>query len=168
MKRTKILKALVMVTSLTVLYLADVSPTAPFGLTLGREAHAVVGAPLTPVSAAGVARRTTRRTVAATSATTATASQQATTAQQQSATAQQQSATAQQQSATAQQQAAAAQPQPQAVAPRPAGAPAIGSTVNALPAGCVPETRAGVEYQKCGGVYYRAAFQGNNLVYVVQ
>ena len=40
--------------------------------------------------------------------------------------------------------------------------------VTALPAGCKPETRSGVEYQNCGGVYYRAAFQGNNLVYVVQ
>ena len=33
----------------------------------GHEAHAVIGRPLTPVSYAGVARRTTRRTVAATS-----------------------------------------------------------------------------------------------------
>ena len=31
------------------------------------EAHAVVGRPLTPVSAAGVARRTTRRMIVATS-----------------------------------------------------------------------------------------------------
>lgn len=34
-------------------------------------AHAVVGRPLTPVSVAGVARRTTRRTVVATSAVAA-------------------------------------------------------------------------------------------------
>ena len=25
-----------------------------------------------------------------------------------------------------------------------------------------------VEYQNCGGVFFRRAFQGNNLVYVVQ
>jgi hypothetical protein len=148
MKRTKILKAFVLATSLPLLYLADFSPDAPFGFTLVREAHAVVGAPLTPVSAAGVARRTTRRTVAATSATATTQQQQA---------------------ATAQQQAPAPQPQQaQAATPRPAGAPATGSIVSALPAGCVPETKGGVEYQKCGGVYYRAAFQGENLVYVVQ
>ena len=55
-------------------------------------------------------------------------------------TAQQQRATAQQQAATGQQQAA----------------------------GCKPETRDGVEVQNCGGVTYRAAFRGNNLVYVVQ
>jgi biotin carboxyl carrier protein len=159
-------KAFVVAIALPLLYLAGVSPDAPASLTLVQEARAVVGAPLTPVSAAGVARRTTRRVVVAESsatqasaATTATAQQQAATAQQQSATAQQQSATAQQQSATAQQQAAA---------PRPPGAPAIGTVVAVLPAGCKPETKSGVEYQNCGGVYYRAAFQGNNLVYVVQ
>jgi hypothetical protein len=37
-------------------------------IALASEAHAVVGRPLTPVSVAGVARRTTRRTVARTSA----------------------------------------------------------------------------------------------------
>ncbi len=65
-----------------------------------------------------------------------------------------------QQQATAEQQAAAAA--------RPAGAPAIGTVVNTLPDGCVAEVQGGVEYQNCGGVYYRAAFQGNKLIYVVQ
>ena len=167
MTRTGKSKAVVITIALPLLYLAGVSPDATASLTLVQEARAVVGAPLTPVSAAGVARRTTRRVVVAESsatqasaATTATAQQQAATAQQQSATAQQQSATAQQQSATAQQQ--------QAAASRPPGAPAVGAVVSALPAGCKPETRNGVEFQNCGGVYYRAAFQGNNLVYVVQ
>jgi type II secretory pathway pseudopilin PulG len=97
--------------------------------------------------------------VAETSATQAAAESTAATQQQQAATAQQQAATAQQQAATAQQLATAA---------RPPGAPAIGTVVTTLPAGCKPETRDGVEYQNCGGVYYRAAFQGANLVYVVQ
>jgi hypothetical protein len=102
-------------------------------------------------------------------ATSATAQQQAATAQQQSATAQQQSATAQQQSATAQQQAAAGQKPPaQTAAPAAAGTPAVGSIVKTLPAGCTQEAKGGVEYQRCGNVYYRAAFQGNSLVYVVQ
>jgi hypothetical protein len=157
MSTTWKLKALVITTAMPLLYLAGISPEAPMGLALLQDAHAVVGAPLTPASAAGVARRTTRRVVVAESASTQ--QQQAATAQQQSATAQQQSATAQQQSATTQQQAAA---------PRPPGAPAVGTVVTALPAGCKPETQNGVEYQNCGGVYYRAAFQGNNLVYVVQ
>jgi hypothetical protein len=157
-------KALVIGALLPILYVADVPHEAPAGLTLMRQAHAIVGAPLTPVSVAGVARRSTYRAVAATSATAATTSA---TASQQAATAQQQQATAQQQAATAQQQAAVAQQQ-QPAAARPAGAPATGAIVSSLPAGCAPETRSGVEYQKCGGVYYRAAFQGNNLVYVVQ
>ena len=56
--------------------------------------------------------------------------------------------------ATAQQQQAAA-------------APAVGSVVTALPAGCAPLSKGGVEYHQCGNVFYRAAFQGNNLVYAV-
>jgi hypothetical protein len=165
MTQTRLLKALAASAALPLLYLADVAPDAKPRWSLVREAHAVVGAPATPVSAAGVARRTTRRAVVATSAVTSanTAAAQ----QQQAATAQQQAATAQQQAATAQQQAATAEQQ-QAAAARPPGAPPIGSVVTALPAGCKPETKSGVEYQNCGGVYYRAAFQSNNLVYVVQ
>lgn len=150
MDRSIILKAFVVATGLPLLYLGSVAPGASPGLTLIPEAHAVVGAPATPMSVAGVARRSTVRAASATAATS----------QQQAATAQQQQATAQQQSATAQQQ--------QAAAARPAGAPAVGSVVNALPAGCKPETKGGVEYQNCGGVLYRSAFQGNNLVYVAQ
>ena len=162
MKRNKSLKAILVATMLPMLYLADVSPDAPLGLTFGRDAHAIVGAPMTPLSVAGVARRTTRRVVVAETAAvgaTAAAANSAAVSQQQAAVAQQQAATAKQQAATAQQQAAAA---------RPAGAPAVGAVVNTLPGGCVPEDKGGVEYQKCGGVYYRAAFQGNNLVYVAQ
>jgi hypothetical protein len=156
MTANKMLKAFVVAVALPLLYLADAGRDAAPGLTLNREAHAIVGAPLTPVSVAGVARRTTVR---AASAGAASSQQQAATAQQQQATAQQQSATAQQQAATAQQQAAAA---------RPAGAPAAGTVVSTLPAGCKPETKSGVEYQNCGGVLYRSGFQGNNLVYVAQ
>lgn len=160
MTQRRIFKALVIAAALPLLYFGNFAPDAQGGLTWMREAHAIVGAPLTPVSVAGVARRTTARTVAAGSAAASTTSQQqAATAQQQQATAQQQAATAQQQAATAQQQATAA---------RPAGAPAAGTVVSALPAGCKPETKSGVEYQNCGGVLYRSGFQGNNLVYVAQ
>jgi hypothetical protein len=38
--------------------------------------------------------------------------------------------------------------------------------VATLPAGCTQTTSGGVQYSKCGANYYRAAFQGNNLVYV--
>jgi uncharacterized iron-regulated membrane protein len=160
MTQNRLVKPLVLAIGLPLLYLADASPEAPSGLTLVRDAHAIIGRPLSPVSVAGVARRTTYRAVVATSTTTAAAT---------SATAQQQAATAQQQSATAQQQAAAAQTPPaQTAAPAPAGTPAVGSIVKTLPAGCTQEAKGGVEYQRCGNVYYRAAFQGNSLVYVVQ
>ena len=171
MRRTGIVKAIVLGAALPMLFLADLSGDAPSGIGMAREAYAVVGAPLTPVSVAGVARRTTRRAVVVGSA--ATQSTTAATAQQQTATAQQQAATAQQQAATAQQQAATAQAQtgatPQKVpSPAAAGAPATGSIVSALPGGCLQETKGGIAYQQCGGVYYRPAYQGNNLVYVVQ
>jgi hypothetical protein len=166
MTQSKFVKPLLLAVGVPLLYLADVSPDAPLRLTLVRDAHAIVGAPLTPLSVAGVARRTTYRAVAY--ETTAAAATSAT-AQQQAATAKQQSATAQQQAATAQQQAAAAQKPPAtAAAAAPEGTPAVGTIVTTLPAGCTQEAKGGVEYQKCGGVYYRAAFQGNSLVYVVQ
>ena len=163
----QMLKAVTLAACLPLLLLAEVSPDAPLGVSLARDALAIVGAPATPASVAGVARRTTRRVVAveATAATTAVAASSAaaaSTAQQQQAVAAQQSATAQQQAAVAQQQAAVAQQQAQA-----AGIPAIGTVVPTLPAGCVAQAKGGVEYQRCGNVYYRAAFQGNNLVYAV-
>jgi len=138
-------KVLALGASAAALLIADFSLEAPLGLTLGREAAALVGAPVTPVSGAGVARRTTRRVVVASSA-----SQQ----QQQ-----------QQQQQQKQQQQAAPPPAPppaQAAGPLP-----VGTVVAALPAGCVSAPISGIEYYLCGGVYYRAAFQGNNLVYVV-
>jgi hypothetical protein len=157
--------------STAVLLSVAVTPESALMLQLLPEAHAIVGAPVTPVSVAGVARRTTRRTVAVASTTAASQSAaQAATAQQQSATAQQQSATAQQQSVTAQQQAAVAQ-QPAAAPAVPAAsgqgqALPLGTVVPALPAGCTQVAQGGVQYSKCGANYYRAVFQGNNLVYV--
>jgi hypothetical protein len=136
MAMMRIGRALVLAATGTVLFLTDMaSDDGRRAPTIGRDAAAVVGAPLTPVSVAGAARRTTRRVVAveATAASSAAAS------------------TAAQQQAVAQQQAA----------------PAVGTVVPALPAGCTPVAKGGIEYQQCGNVWYRAAFQGNNLVYAV-
>jgi biotin carboxyl carrier protein len=162
MTTRRALRPIVAVLSLAVLVLADVSPEAPLGLTLVRDASAIVGAPATPLSVAGVARRTTYRAVATTTAvaSTAAATTAAATTAQQQAVAQQQAAVAQQQAAVAQQQAAVARQQA-------AASPAVGTVVSTLPAGCVATPKGGIEYQKCGDVYFRAAFQGNNLVYVV-
>jgi len=164
MKKT--LNPFVLGAAVPFLLLADVSTEAPLGLRLAREAAAVVGAPLTPVSGAGVARRTTRRVVVASSASASAQQQQ--TAQQQQQTAQQQQQTAQQQQAVAQQQAAVAQQQAAAVPPpAPGAATAVGTVVAALPPGCVSAPISGVQYYDCAGVFYKPAFQGNNLVYVV-
>ena len=49
------------------------------------------------------------------------------------------------------------------------GAPStvpIGTVVQTLPKGCQETVFKGVNYSNCGGTYYRAAFQGSNLVYV--
>lgn len=118
------------------------------GLAFALQTAAVIGAPATPVSAAGVARRTTRRTVAVTSTATAAA---ATSAAQASA-------------AAASASAAAAS----AASAQAAGAPPVGTIVTALPPGCAQVQVNGVAYSNCGGVYYRAAFQGESLVYVVE
>ncbi len=140
MKRT--LKFALLGVSVPALLLADFAPEVPLGLGFVREAAALIGAPLTPMSYAGVARRTTRRVVAV-EATAATA-------------------------ATASAAAAAAQPKPPPPPPpAPAGPVPVGTVVHALPPGCAATAIGGVEYYNCGpGVFYRAAFQGNNLVYV--
>ena len=131
------------------------------GAVSALETSAIVGAPATPVSVAGVARRTTRRTVAVASSANAAAAT-ASAAQASAASAQASAAAASAASA----QAAAAQAA--ASAPAPSGAPAVGTIVTALPPGCTQVQKNGQAYSNCGGVYYRAAFQGENLVYVVQ
>lgn len=123
------------------LFLVPVAP--PLFEQLVSEAHAVLG----------VRRRTRRRTavVVGSAAAAETAA-----AQQQTAAAQQETAAAQQQAAAAQQQAA------QTAASVPAG-----TMVQVLPAGCTSVVKNNVNYFNCGGVFYKSAFQGNNLVYVV-
>jgi len=159
-----ILKISLLTPAAVLMFIADVPPELPAPyVQLVPEAHAVFG----------VRRRSFRRgvvigeTAAASSAQhsqqSATAQQQATTSQQQSATAQQQSATAQQEAATAQQLGRAAPPPPPAAAGKPLP---VGTVVSALPGGCTSTPVGGVEYYYCGGTFYRAVFQGNNLVYV--
>jgi hypothetical protein len=106
-----------------------------------------------------------RRTAVVTAAVVETAdSAKIAQSQQQAAAANQQAAAANQQAAAAKAQAAAAPAPPPSVA---AGQPLpIGTVVSALPPGCVSTPVGGVEYYYGGGNFYRAVFQGNNLVYV--
>jgi hypothetical protein len=141
----------------------DVPPQFPYpAVQFMPQAHAILG----------VRRRTAFRTAvvveSADQARMAQASQQQAAAQQQAMAAQQQAAAAQQQAAAAQKEAAAAKQQA-AAAPPPAhaGAPlALGTVVAALPGGCASTPVGGVEYYYCSGNFYRAVFQGNQLVYV--
>jgi hypothetical protein len=155
-----ILKVTILGICLVLMLLIDVLPQlfSP-GLQLVPEAHAVLG----------VRRRTARRTAVVVGSTTAaSASAQTAAAQQQTATAEKEAAAAKQEAAAAQQEAAAAKQQAAAPPPPPAtGAPLpLGTVVKALPAGCTPTPVGGVEYYYCGGNFYRAVFQGNQLVYV--
>lgn len=74
-------------------------------------------------------------------------------------------ASQQQQAATTQQQTAAAQQQ--ATTSTAASGVPIGTVVDALPGGCQAVTVANNQYQDCSGSFYKAAFQGNKLIYVV-
>lgn len=110
----------------------------------------------------GIRRRTRRRTAVVVGSTAkAAGASQAAAAQQQTAAAQQQTAAANQQAAAAEQEAAAARQELVG-----AGLLPLGTVVHTRPAGCVTTTIGGVEYYHCGVNYYRAVFEGNNLVYV--
>jgi hypothetical protein len=136
-------KTLVFIVPLMFMLCVDVVDERSLNVALVRKAEAIVGRPLTPMSAAGVARRTTRRVVGTTAVVATTA--------------------------------AASAPPPSTVvvvtSPPPAAPPAsavpIGTVVQALPGGCASVVVSGADYSNCGGVFYKAAFQGNNLVYVV-
>jgi hypothetical protein len=147
--------------------IGDLPPDFALRLGLVGNAEAIIGMPRTPLSVAGVARRSMYReaavvsTVAVTSAAAANAAA-ANMAYANAAAAQAAAAnTAAAQAAAANAAAAAAAAQQAA-----AGLP-IGTMVSALPPGCTSTVIAGISYFQCGGVYYRAGFQGNSVVYIV-
>ncbi len=136
-------------TAIVLLLMGDAPPNSRFGFALMQDAHAILG----------VWRRHARRWAVVGTAAVATTATVA---------AADEAAAAGAQAAAAQQQAPAAQPQP-AAAPPPAadGKPLpLGTVVSSLPGGCTSTPVGGVEYYYCGGNFYRATFQGNNLVYV--
>ena len=130
-----------------------------------RNAEAIIGMPWTPLSFAGVARRSMYREAAYSAAAMNVAAANAAAANYAYANA----AAAQAAAAnTAAAQAAAANAAAAAAAAHAAAAQLpIGSTVPYLPPGCTSTVIGGVNYFNCGGVFYRAGFQGNNVVYIV-
>lgn len=140
---TTVLRTLLFVCFLLLMFSIDVPNEIPSNVTFLSEAEAFIGRPLTPLSFAGVARRTTRRVVGTTAVVTA-------------------GAAAATQPTTVVIEQAPAQPAAQATTAVP-----IGTIVQALPSGCTSVPVQGVNYFNCAGVYYMPSFQGTNLVYVV-
>jgi hypothetical protein len=158
---------IVLTALLVFISIANFLPNSPLRLGFVGNAEAIIGMPRTPLSYAGVARRSMYReaavvsTVAVTSAAAANAAA-ANMAYANAAAAQAAAAnTAAAQAAAANAAAAAAAAQQAA-----AGLP-IGTMVPSLPPGCTSTVIGGVNYFQCGGVYYRAGFQGNSVVYIV-
>jgi hypothetical protein len=136
---------------------------AHFGFV--RNAEAIIGMPWTPLSFAGVARRSMYREAAYSAAAmnvAATNAAAANYAYANAAAAQAAAANAAAAQAAAANAAAAAAAAHAAAAQLP-----IGSTVPYLPPGCTSTVIGGINYFNCGGVFYRAGFQGNNVVYIV-
>lgn len=139
-----------------------------------QSADARVGRPLTPVSYAGVARRTTRRTVYAVStvayhAPTTVVVNSAPSYETQQAAAQAEQSAAQAQQSAAEANYAAQQAQASATAAQPSAGYSlpVGSTLPALPSGCDSQTVNDQSYFICGANWFRPAMQAGNIVYAV-
>jgi len=161
------LKAAAVALSLPLLLLADIAPEAPFGLTLGREATAIVGRPATPMSYAGVARRTTARVVTTEAVVVSSApprrpprplprrrrsSRRSRNSRPRRRSSRRRSRNNRRRSPSSRHRPPARRPSARSCRHCPRDARGV--------------AKGGVEYYRCGAVYYRAAFQGNNLVYV--
>lgn len=112
----------------------ELTGTSPL-LLGGGDAHAVIGRPLTPMSYAGVARRTTRRAAYAGAVAAPYAAPYA----------------------------APVAAAPVVAAPVPV-APAAG-VVTTLPGGCARADAAGGVYYQCGAARYQPYYYGSTLVY---
>jgi len=150
--------------SLLCIPIANFQSDSPLQLAFVRNAEAIIGMPMTPLSYAGVARRSMYRQAVVVSSMNAAAAHAAAAnmAYANAAAAQAAAANAAAAQAAAAQAAAAA-----AEAQRAAAALPIGATVPYLPPGCNSTVINGVNFFNCGGVFYRAGFQGNNVVYIV-
>ena len=162
----RFLMPIMLTASLLCLPIASFQPDSPLSLRFVGNAEAIIGMPWTPLSYAGVARRSMYReaaygAVAANAAAMNVAAANAAYANAYAAqTAAANAAAAQAAAANAAASAAAAQRAPGAAVP-------IGTIVPNLPSGCSSIVISGVNYFNCAGVYYRAGFQGNNIVYIV-
>jgi hypothetical protein len=157
----RFLMPIVLSASLLFVSIAVFPPESPLRVGLVGNAEAIIGMPWTPLSFAGVARRSMYREAAWNAAAYNAAAMNAAAANAAAANAAAANAAAA--NAAAANAAASA-----AAAQRAAGsAVPIGTIVPHLPSGCSSIVISGVNYFNCAGVYYRAGFQGNNIVYIV-
>jgi hypothetical protein len=159
------LMPIVLSASLVLVSVADFQSNSPLRLGFVGNAEAIIGMPWTPMSFAGVARRSMYREAAygAVAANAAAMNVAAANAAYANAYAAQTAAA----NAAAAQAAAANAAASAAAAQRAAAGLPIGTIVPNLPPGCTSTVISGVNYFNCAGVYYRAGFQGNNIVYIV-
>ena len=142
--------------------IASFQPDSPLRLSFIKDAEAIIGMPWTPLSYAGVARRSMYRQAAWNAAAynvAATNAAAANMAYANAAAAQAAASNAAAAQANAEAAAAAAQ--------RAASSLPIGTTVPYLPPNCTSSVINGTNYFNCSGVYYKAGFQGNHIVYIV-
>jgi hypothetical protein len=173
MKRLSI--SIVLTASVFCLLTANFQFDSRLRLSLVTDAQAIIGLPWTPLSFAGVARRSMYRQAAWNAAAANAAAANAAAANMAYANAA--AANMAYANAAAAQAAAANAAAAQAAAANAAAAAAaaqkaaaglpIGSTVPYLPPNCNSSVINGVNYFNCGGVFYRAGFQGNQVVYIV-
>jgi len=147
--------------------IADFQPNSPLKLGLVGNAEAIIGMPRTPLSVAGVARRSMYREAAVVSTVAVTSAAVATSAAANMAYANAAAAQAAAANAAAAQAAAANAAAAAAAAQQAAAGLPVGTMVPSLPPGCTSTVIGGINYFNCAGVYYRAGFQGNSVVYIV-
>jgi hypothetical protein len=158
------LTPIVLTVALLFMSIADL-PTSSLRIGFVTNAEAIIGMPWTPRSYAGVARRSMYAEAAygAAAANAAAMNVAAANAAAANAYAAQASAA----NAAAAQAAAANAAASAAAAQQAAAGLPVGTMVPSLPPGCTSTVIGGVNYFQCAGVYYRAGFQGNNVVYIV-
>src|SRR5882724_12299419 len=161
----RFLMPIVVAALLVIMSIANFQPDSALRLGFVGNAEAIIGMPWTPLSFAGVARRSMYREAAWNAAAMNAAAVNAASANMAYANAAAAQAAAA--NAAAAQAAAANAAAAAANAQRIAATLPIGTTVPYLPPGCTSTVITGVNYFYCGGVYYRAGFQGNSVVYIV-
>jgi hypothetical protein len=157
----------IVLTAALFISVAEYLPDSPLRFGLVKNAEAIIGMPWTPLSFAGMARRSMYREAAWNAAAYNAAATNAAVANMTYANAYAAQTAAANANAAAAQAAAANAAAAAANAQRAAASLPIGSTVPYLPPNCTSTVVNDHNYFNCGGVFYRAGFQGNQVVYIV-